>query len=185
MQKHLFIIDPLEKLNRKIDTSLHLAQALSVLGAHIYFAECTDFVWNSLLSGPRVMARKAVFGNSLLSLDMREYEEIALKDFSGVYMRKEPPVDVLYQSVLWMLESVGSETMIFNSPSAILSFNEKVTTLLFPEESKPGLVSANRRCLLDYLHSECHGDSIVKPLDQFGGVGVERIQTGKNQAGLD
>jgi glutathione synthase len=101
---------------------------------------------------------------------------LAGSSFNGIHLRKDPPLDYAYLATTWLLDSLAaSKTRVFNAPAAVRSINEKLGIFLFPDDSHPALVSADPQQLVAYLRNDCHGDAISKPLDSFGGRGVERI----------
>ena len=175
MQKHLFIIDPLENLNLTLDTSLRIAYELDRRGVSVYVATCSDLLWNSVEGLPKVMARKASFQEDFTSTRFDPAVRKELVEFTGIHMRKEPPVDILYQSATWMLDRVADRVSIFNRPSSLWWLNEKVGTLMFPSDGKQSLVACSLSELMSFLVASCDGDGIIKPLDMYGGRGIRRV----------
>jgi glutathione synthase len=97
-----------------------------------------------------------------------------LSEFAVIYMRKDPPCDLNYLSTTWMLQSASETTKLVNEPRAVQSLNEKMATFLFPEESIPACVSASPAALCRFAE-QFPGELIAKPLDLFGGRGIERL----------
>ena len=181
---HLFVIDPLEKLNKKLDSSLRLAFSLSKRGHNIYIATPKDIYWNMDEGVASLKTQKLEFSeNNLDTLSAKASEVRKLSDFQAIYMRKDPPFDMDYIACTWLLDTAGVNTRIYNNPSALRSFNEKLLGFHYPEFCNKGLVSAKVEELLNYIVHECNGDAIIKPLDLFGGRGIERINV--NELGLD
>ena len=176
-QKHLFIMDPLDKLNFKLDSSLRMASELTRLGHQCYFSVPIDLSWNSTAGRPFVNAALMEFNNfepSTISLSARTKSQ--LDSFSGIHMRKEPPFDMNYMSITWLLDAAGDKTRVFNGPSALRSFNEKLGILQFPEDIGPALASYDPIEILAFIKESCGGDAVIKPLDLYGGRGISRIK---------
>ena len=175
-QQHLFIMDPLEKLNFKLDSSLQMVCELLKLGHQCYFSMVQDLSWDSRYSSPGVSA-------SLLKMPNFNVEEVAvenpslvqLRDFNAIHMRKEPPFDLTYITATWLLDEVANDVKIFNDPNSLRSFNEKLGILQFKESIEPAFVSSRAHEMLAFIKQACHGDAIIKPLDLYGGKGIFRL----------
>ncbi|MFK7823389.1 MAG: hypothetical protein AB8G05_04500 [Oligoflexales bacterium] len=175
-QKHLFIMDPLDKLNFKLDSSLRMASELSRLGHQCYFSVPIDLSWNSIAGRPFVKAASMEFEDfEPASVDLNSKQAYPMDEFSGIHMRKEPPFDMNYMSITWLLDAVGQKTQVFNAPSALRSFNEKLGIMQFPEDIGPALASFDPAEILEFIKNSCNGDAIIKPLDLYGGRGIFRI----------
>ena len=93
-----------------------------------------------------------------------------LSDFDVVWMRKDPPFNMGYIFSTYLLDLVGTQTLVVNAPEGLRSFNEKAWTLRFPDLVPPSLVTRSQRRLRDMM--ERLGPIVVKPLDGNGGEGV-------------
>lgn len=175
-QKHLFIMDPIEKLNFKLDSSLRMASELSRLGHQCYYSAPMGLSWNSTLGRPFAKTAAMRFDNFKPdSIQLSSSEDLNLDSFAGIHMRKEPPFDMNYISITWLLEAVGPQTKVFNAPQALRSFNEKLGIMQFPDAIGPALASCDPLQMLGFVKNTCNGDAIIKPLDLYGGRGIERL----------
>ena len=175
-QKHLFIMDPLDKLNFKLDSSLRMASELSRLGHQCYFSVPIDLSWNATVGRPLVRAAPMQFTNfEPATIKLATREPLSLEDFAGIHMRKEPPFDMNYMSITWLLDAVGGKTKVFNAPAALRSFNEKLGILQFPDAIGPALACYDPNQMLTFIQESCNGDAIIKPLDLYGGRGIFRL----------
>jgi len=190
-QKHLFIIDPLDKLNFKLDSSIRMAFELNLCGAEVYVCEDKDLYWNIKDPSASCHSKKVCFGDKgPTSIKVESEKSLLLEEFHGIHMRKEPPFNIDYVSCTWLLDSAVNKSWIFNEPNALRTINEKLSLFLFPEASKKALVSSSSKDLYEFAKSEANGDAIVKPLDLFGGRGIFRLETNnepleKSMAKLD
>jgi len=181
-QRHLFIIDPLEDLNPALDSSLRMARALAARGHRIFFATIRDLSWHSGKEAATAHLVEAHFSGSDIRPLVTPKARHSLADFEAIHMRKDPPFDLSYIEATWLLDSVASKVRIYNQPSALRNFNEKVSILLFPDDIKPALVSSDTFEIIGFIEKSCGGDAVIKPLALFGGRGVEHLHIG--QGGL-
>ena len=64
---HLFVIDPLEKLNKKLDSSIRMAFSLSRRGHNIYIATPKDISWSMDAGVARLKAQALNFNKDNFS----------------------------------------------------------------------------------------------------------------------
>lgn len=182
-RKHLFIMDPLEKLNLALDSSLRMAQALSRLNQEAYFCEIKDLFWASH-KNPSAFCKKINFPKEELHIGLDCSKAMELRSFSSIHMRKDPPFDLSYISATWFLDPCSEDTLLVNHPHALRSFNEKLGILHFPEESKKSLVASNLGELMNFVKELPSQEAIIKPLELNGGKGVHRVPWNKNTESL-
>jgi glutathione synthase len=178
-KNHLFVLDPLDRLNLNWDTSIKLAFALAQLKHGVYFCTGKELSRSLHPTGVFAAASKVNFGDKPGSLKLDKPERRNLESFSAIHMRREPPFDLDYIGTLWMLDAISSVVPIFNAPKALLEINEKLSIMDFPLFTKPAMVSANVSELLDFTTSKCGSNIVIKPLGLYGGRGVEHIYGSK------
>lgn len=169
-QKHLFIMDPVEKLNLALDSSLRIAFALSRHGHSSYHCQIEDLYWESG-KAPACKAKAIHFNAHPDKVSFGADEALSLEQFRSAHMRKDPPFDIHYITATWFLDHCP-KTLVVNSPVALRAFNEKMGTLQFPKECKQSLVSSNPQLIEKYIESHCNGDAVLKPLHLYGGKGI-------------
>lgn len=168
--KLLFILDPLDKLNPEKDTSLAIMREAERRGHALYVA---------MQHGLYLQHAEVFIKAHRLSLDGHAFVKGELKAFSqthfdAIVMRKDPPFDNEYLYSTYLLElAVNQGAHVFNHPTAIRSWNEKLSVARFPQFAPPFLVTADNALLRDFLH--IHQDIIVKPLDGMGGSSIFRL----------
>ena len=172
--KLAFILDPLESIKTYKDSTCAMMRAAHARGHELYVMEQHELV---LRDGAAVgFVRKL----DLVDDDLRWYALEApawraLSDFDVTLMRKDPPFDMEYIYSTYLLELAEEQgARIFNRPTAIRDFNEKLSTAKFPEFMPPTLVTRQEALIREFI--EKHGDIILKPLDAMGGSSVFRIQ---------
>ena len=171
MSKQLFVVDPVQKLNLKIDTSIHIAKQMHSLGDEIFLCELNDLEFNS--NSNSALAHCITLDQAFAGTEeLNKSIILPLSDFSLIHMRKEPPVDADFSHACRLLAQ--SKSNVINDPTALLTINEKLAILEFPEFRGPCLISTKRIELKKFL-IEHGGDGVLKPLDGFGGKGVRRV----------
>jgi glutathione synthase len=104
----------------------------------------------------------------------KTYETHPVSFFNALFMRKDPPVDQAYLHTTFLLDiAEKSNVKVFNKPSSIRSWNEKISILQFDELIPKTLVTANPEIVKQFFRD--HGDIILKPLDGMGGKNIFRV----------
>ena len=170
MMRTLFVMDPIESINIKKDTTFVIMLECQARGHRVSYCELRDlFVKDSRAwadSTELKIRRKTDYYSK------GETRTCPLDDFDVVWMRKDPPFNMDYVYSTYMLEMVDeSRTHVINRPAGIRSSNEKMYSLNFSDYTPPTLVSKNMGKLREFL-SETGGEMVVKPLDGYGGEGI-------------
>ena len=176
--KLLFILDPLDSLKSYKDTSLAIMREASERGQALYVCEQHDvFLRNESV---KVNAKKFQFVDALDWYALDRPEEVSPKHFDAILMRKDPPFDNEYLYSTYLLElAVQQGARVINNPSAVRSWNEKLSVAKFPQFAPEFLVTSSNDLIREFLAA--HQDIVVKPLDGMGGSGVFRLtQTDPN-----
>ena len=107
--------------------------------------------------------------------DLQAAQTVALKDFSAVIMRTDPPFNMQYLYATQLLTLAAEQgASVLNSGQAMRDFNEKLAILNFSQFTTPTLVTTSDTQVREFLAE--HGDIIVKPLDGMGGMGIFRLR---------
>jgi glutathione synthase len=110
-------------------------------------------------------------------------EEIPLREFDVVLMRKDPPFDMEYVYSTYLLELAESAgAHVINSPRAVRDHNEKLAIAKFSQYTPPTLVTRQEHLIRDFL--EEHGDIVLKPLDGMGGASIFRVHRADHNIGV-
>lgn len=163
-KSHLFVVDPLERLNFAWDTSIKMAFAISELGQDVYFCTGRELSRSLHPSGAFALAKKAKFGEKPQELTLEKPKRLQLENFSAIHMRREPPYDLDYIGTLWILDSVSHLVPVLNAPKALLEINEKLSILDFPLFTKPSMVSSDANELMAFARAKCGSNIVIKPL---------------------
>lgn len=170
--KLVLILDPLDGLNIKKDTSIAIMREAAKRGHQLFVAEQGDLLLRD--DSARLNATEFIFANGENWYKLGSKFETAPKEFDAVLMRKDPPFDSEYVYSTYLLELAEKQgARVLNRPSAIRDWNEKLSVARFPQFAPPFLVSCQHQPIRDFLAK--HGDIVVKPLDGMGGSGVFRL----------
>ena len=178
--KLLFILDPLETLKIKKDTSFAMMSEAQIRGHEIWVCLQSDLVWDQ---GKISIDATHI---EILGEQAQWYQEITSEtrtpsDFDSAIMRKDPPFDMEYIYSTYLLELAEAEGLkVFNKPSAIRDHNEKLSIARYPEFIAPTIVTRNLSAIKSFI--KAHDQVILKPLDGMGGSSIFR--TSENDPNL-
>jgi glutathione synthase len=168
------LMDPIETLNIKKDTSLALIEAAQNRGWEIYYFQQIDMRLEHGLVKARVQ-KLVIDLTETKWFELSAPEDMELKTLNVLMMRKDPPFDMDYIYSTYLLERAEQEgVLVVNSPGSLRDCNEKLFATEFPQCCPPLMVSANSDELKRF-HLE-HKDVIYKPLDGMGGSSIFRAR---------
>lgn len=173
------VMDPIEKISYKKDSSLAMLWAAQRKGWSLYYMEQSDLFLRDGVAMGR-MATLEVAMNPEQWFTRGEYQALPLSSLDVILMRKDPPFDneFIYSThLLSLAEAEG--VLVVNRTDSLRDCNEKLFATHFPQCCPPVLVS-RRADLLRAFHAE-HQDVIFKPLDGMGGASIFHIrEDGRN-----
>ena len=169
--KLLFILDPLDKLKSYKDTSLAIMREAAARGHILYVCEQHDVI---LRFDVITFAVKRFTFNQDETYQLDQPNEVLAMLFDAILMRKDPPFDNEYLYSTYLLELAANQgARVINNPTAVRSWNEKLSIAKFPQFVPQFLVTSNIDLIGDFLSD--HEDIIIKPLDGMGGSGIFRL----------
>ena len=169
----LFIADPLESFKIQKDSTLAMMRAAQEAGHRLWFCQSRNVLWRDdfVVADCQMLVIKP---SSTNWYELGDIESRALKSFSAVLMRTDPPFDIEYLNTTWLLSAaVRQGAKVFNEPSAVRDHSEKLSITEFPELIPPTLVT-RELAAVERFH-QIHRDIVIKPLDGMGGMGVFRV----------
>ncbi|HCA89624.1 MAG TPA: glutathione synthase [Legionellales bacterium] len=170
--KLAILMDPLSQLNLAKDTTLMiLARAYALGWSCVYFTPQAIYCEQD-----EVYAE--VTHIEVKSLDKQPLTTklgyVQLSEFDIILMRKDPPFDMEYIYLTYMLELVEKKgVLVANKPQSLRDANEKFWTLTHPQCIAPSVVSRNISVLRAFWHT--HQNVIYKPLSGMGGEGIFQV----------
>ena len=177
----LVVMDPIERINLKKDSTMAMLWAASRRGHQLGYALQSDlFINNGKAFG--TIAPLQVFENTPDYYQLGERSIEPLASYDVILMRKDPPFDLNFIYSTYILEQAEREgAWVVNKPQSLRDCNEKLFATQFSDLMVPTRVTSNAALIREFLAE--HGDIIVKPLDGMGGSGIFRLQTGSPNVG--
>ena len=175
----LFVVDPLEGLDPKHDSTVAMMESAILQGHEVWACGLSDLGIGR--DGAEARAQQVVlkpchWNGSQWNvpadwLRTGEHEWVGLDRFQAVSMRVDPPVDDNYVRATYVLDHVNPhKTKVVNDPAGLRNANEKLYTLHFRELMPETIVSADRQRIREFAHSV--GKAVAKPTDGMAGRGV-------------
>jgi glutathione synthase len=175
--KFLFVMDPISTVRPYKDTSYFLMLAAHSRGHEVYHADVNDLYF---LQVARARATKYQInpykeGNTYKDVFKHpKVDDISVDSMDVVWIRKDPPFDDNYLYMTRLL-SLVKNTKVINSPQGLQAWNEKLAALEFQTWTPWTFVSSDAALIYKALQDKT-GRFVLKPLDGFGGKGIEFIQ---------
>ena len=176
------VMDPIDSINIKKDTSFGMLLEGQKRGYELYYMEMADLY---------VEQGKAKALSKVITVQddpngwyqIESERDIELSEMNVILMRKDPPFDTEYIYATYMLELAEREgTLIVNKPQSLRDCNEKLFTAWFPELTPKTLVTRSEAKIREFHKSE--GTMIVKPLDGMGGASIFKVNPDGNNLGV-
>lgn len=176
------VMDPIEDIHFKKDSSLAMLLAAQQRGWEIEYMELPDLY----LQGGRAMARTrdlTVHMNPDDWYSFGHFRDRDLGELDVILMRQDPPVDREFLMATYILEAAElAGALIVNPPAALRDCNEKLFATQF-EDCTPPLIVTRSAARLKAFHAE-HRDVIMKPVDGMGGRSIFRVREGDANLGV-
>lgn len=172
-----FIIDDLNSFNISKDSTFMMLQAAQDKGWEVYTFYLNDlYIINGDPKGNSLKIKIHKSKQNWYEV-LSQHNDFSLSDLDCVFMRKDPPFDMEYIYVTYMLDLAKKNgVLIVNSPQALRDFNEKVAISNYPKFAPNTLITRDYKQINKFY--EKYKDIIVKPLDGMGGSSIFRIKDG-------
>ncbi|MFM1897543.1 MAG: hypothetical protein RLZZ385_2617 [Pseudomonadota bacterium] len=168
------VMDPIEDINFKKDSSLAMLLAAQHRGWKLHYMLQTDLYMESGIS-KAMMRELTVRDDPYAWFEYGASLDMALGELDVILMRKDPPFDNHYIYSTYLLEQAQqSGTLVVNRPQSLRDCNEKLFAAQFPQCCPPFLVTCSAQKLREF-HRQ-NGDVIFKPLDGMGGTAIFRLR---------
>ncbi len=168
-----FLMDPLETLDLKGDTTFALALEAQKRNHHISFFKPEDL----MLSNNDVLAHicklELYSSNNLMDFKYHDYFTKPLSKYDVIMMRQDPPFNMAYISATHILEKLPTSTLVVNNPFEVRNSPEKIFVTNFTHLMPKTLISRNIEAIKEFRRK--FKDIIIKPLYGNGGHGIFHI----------
>ena len=170
----LFVMDPIDRLLPDKDTTFVFMLESQAREHAVYYCNVADlFVTNSV---PQACFRRATLARTTPHYQLLEERTEPLTWFDAVFMRKDPPVDLIYMFATHILSlAQASGAFVLNDPRGLRDANEKLYALNFPTVIPPSIVTCDITRLKAFM-DDLGGEMIIKPLDACGGAGIFHLR---------
>ncbi len=168
------VMDPIETINYKKDTTLGLLWAARDRGWSLFYMQQKDLYLAGGIARAK-MRPLEVREDPTDYYSLGDAEDRDLNDLDIIFMRKDPPFDMEFVYTTQLLENAERRgTLIVNRCASLRDCNEKLFATQFPQ-CCPTLIVSRDMQRLRAFHAE-HGDVIFKPLDGMGGSSIFRAK---------
>ena len=176
------VMDPIESITPKKDSSLAMLLEATRRGAEIHYLQQADL---------KLLAGDALGNSRILNVrdDLLDWftlgseQEIRLGELDVILMRKDPPFDMEYIYSTYILERAEhAGALIVNCPQSLRDMNEKAYTAWFAECAPLTMVTRSMSEMKAFLLE--HERIVVKPLEGMGGKSIFVVVAGDNNANV-
>ena len=171
--KLAFIIDPLDALNPKKDSSLDFMLEALRRGHQVSVFEYSDVRSRD----GRVFARSTAVTAEVVALTAGTAVRragtpavVPLSEFQFVFIRKDPPFDTQYLALTYLLDVASGETRFVNSPRGLREVNEKLFANRYAQHAPSTVVTWDLEEARSFAAG--HTKVVLKPTFLGSGSGV-------------
>lgn len=164
-----FIMDPVERLNAKKDSTIMLMHASLRAGHEAWWCAADS-----------VHVRDGRAHGQWQRWESDETRPMDLDAMDFIFLREEPPVDIDFIHLTYLYE-MAKRPIFINTPRALRDASEKLSPLWFPDFMPRHVVSRSSEPILAFLDEV--GAVVCKPLGWFGSKGVFKLERGQADAG--
>ena len=164
-----FLMNPLETVKAYKDTTYYLMLAARERGNEVfYFNQYSMQAGNAGVTA--VVEKLEVHASIEQPFTVLDRQLVDLSMMDAIWIRTDPPFDRSYLYSTLLLDMVGKRTLVFNRPSGIRNWNEKLAAMFHPELTPATLISRDTCEILKF--SSEHDRVTLKPIDGHGGKGI-------------
>ena len=179
MNKIGIVMDPISEINYKKDSTLLLMHELQNQDKELFYINKDDLFFSN--QTPMAISQQVnVFMNEIKWFDLQPAKKIKLTSLDLILMRQDPPFDMNFINNTYVLEAAENQGLkVINKPSSLRTFNEKLSTLNYPDLITETIVTSNKTLMEEFINS--HKKTVLKPLGLMGGDGI-KIVTSENSS---
>lgn len=174
-------MDAFYNIHLEFDTTLSIIMEASRRGHSVFHAEPKDLF----------LLNRGLFANaSEIAADrtngFRVLKTISLpaSAFNAILVRKDPPFDLEYLNMTYLLDFAKGKALIINDPEGIRSANEKLFSFRF-HKFMPESLATNQTDSILQFQKKIRKDLILKPLNRKAGEGILLLgQKERNKASV-
>ena len=171
--KIAFLMDPLENLDLKGDTTFALALEAQNRGHTIFFFKPDDLILRSNKVFANICKIELSSINGVDKFKYHKNQVLPISDYDVVMMRQDPPFDLSYITATHILEKLPKSTLVVNNPFEVRNAPEKIFVTNYPHLMPKTLITRDLQSIKSFR--EEFKDIIIKPLYGNGGQGVFHV----------
>jgi glutathione synthase len=181
--KLAFIIDPIAKLDPTHDSSVAMMESAGILGHQVYITTAEQL---AVIDGRAAAYLQTIQIEPVKLVEERwiaieqwyqvgQPELMFLDEMQAVFMRTDPPVDVPYLYITYILDYIDPQkTLVVNNPDGLRAANEKMFAMQFQEWMTDTIVTRDKKVIREFV--EKHQAAVMKPLGGKAGEGILFLQ---------
>ena len=169
-------MDPIENIKPEKDSSFAMMLAMQSQGHEVIYIKPEDIVLKDGVVSSNVYF-VAVQDKEEGYFKLLSDQEMNLASLDVIFMRVDPPFNMEYIYLTYLLELVEKEAresahslLLINNPRSIRDCNEKLFTAWFPQCCPETLVTKRAKQIKRFLTEK--KQIILKPLDGMGGESI-------------
>lgn len=168
-------MDPIFNIHIYKDTSFAMLLAFQKRNYELYYMEASDvFLRNGKVHA--FMRRLKVKDNPCSWFELNDSRTQSLSELDVFLMRKDPPFNMSYIYLTYLLELAEKEgLLVVNKPASLRDANEKLFISWFPQCTPKTLVTSRKELLQTFLQEQ--KEIIIKPLGAMAGKSIFRLAT--------
>lgn len=167
-----FIMDEPEHLQVEGDSSCRLIAESLVRGHAVHYIKAADVFVEA--GTAKAYSHTPLLNLQTAALTLENRKKIALQDLDVIIIRKDPPFNMDYIYLTYILEMVEDKVLCINRPSSIRTINEKFYAQNFAHFTPKTLITKNIEDIKEFLGQHPQG-IVLKPLDLKGGSGIFKV----------
>ena len=171
--KIAFLMDPLENLDLKGDTTFALALEAQNRGHTIFFFKPDDLILRSNKVFANICKIELSSINGVDKFKYHKNQVLPLSEYDVVMMRQDPPFDLSYITATHILEKLPKSSLVVNNPFEVRNAPEKIFVTNYPHLMPKTLITRDLQSIKGFR--EEFKDIIIKPLYGNGGQGVFHV----------
>lgn len=170
-----FLINPIESLDLKTDSSLLIAHELQKRKYKVFYFLASDLAYeNSKITANGHYFKIDYDSQHILTLSKTK---VLLDNFDVLFIRQNPPFDQQYLTITYLLETLKN-TLILNHPTSIRNITEKLSIINFSNHIPVTAVYGNVQEIKEFILQ--YKTVIIKPLYDCAGRGVTKVTNTKH-----
>jgi len=168
------LMDPIGSINIHKDSTFAMLLEAQARDMEVYYLEPNDVWLRDGLTWGR-MRQIHVTENTSHWYDLQAPNEQPLTELDALLMRKDPPFNMDYIYLTYLLEHAEANGLfVLNKPSSLRNANEKMYAAWFPQCCPKTLVTSQSELIKDFIQNE--HDIIIKPLDGMAGRSIFHVK---------